>query len=410
MRGHIPALDGLRGVAILLVLAVHFRVPPADNGLDRAVGLALGLGWLGVDLFFVLSGFLITGLLLDAKGGSGYFGRFYMRRVLRIFPAYYLVLAFFLLVSHLPDMGGPLRSDGVTGREWWFWLYLSNVAMTLFGQPETVLGQGVIRTDPLAITWSLAVEEQFYLVWPVVVLLCSRQRLLSVCAVLLVLAPMIRGALLVGGVGAGFGLFGPYVLMPARMDSFAVGAGVALLARQPAVLSVLARCARMVAPLAGAFLLVIAVRRGPSFASGPMETAGFSIAAIGFGSLLVLALVNQRVSRWLEWPVLRAFGRYSYAIYLIHIPLARLIFPWLFPPLSPPPIVLGSHLVLQVVVWAVLLPAALLAGWLSWQLIERHFLALKRYFPYGSPRQETGAMAATSMGRGAAAPALSAQP
>jgi peptidoglycan/LPS O-acetylase OafA/YrhL len=381
MRAHLPALDGLRGLAILLVVLTHMRMPPMDGPLDQFVGFWLNAGWLGVDLFFVLSGFLITGILLDAKGGPGYFRRFYMRRVLRIFPLYYLALAvFFFVVPHLTDLGGALRSDGTAGREGWFWLYLSNVDITLHGWPETVLAPGVFRTDALVLTWSLAIEEQFYLVWPLVVLACSRRRLLGVCLALVVVAPIFRRILLVAGLGPA----GPYILMPSRMDGFAVGAGLALLARQPEGLTPLVRWARFVAPVAAIALVGIALERGSaSYSTWLMETVGFSVSAFGFGALLVLSQTSARVSAVFRWPLLRAYGRYSYAIYLLHVPLARLLLPWLFPP-NTPPIIFGSRLPVQLLADGVMFPAVLVVGWLSWYLFERHFLALKRFFPYGT--------------------------
>jgi peptidoglycan/LPS O-acetylase OafA/YrhL len=108
VRGHIPALDGVRGLAILLVLAVHIRVSPGDLWFDQAFDFVRSGGGIGVDLFFVLSGFLISGILLDSRGGPGYFRAFYFRRVLRIFPLYYLTLAVLFLV--LPHLDGLLQN------------------------------------------------------------------------------------------------------------------------------------------------------------------------------------------------------------------------------------------------------------------------------------------------------------
>jgi len=166
-------LDGLRGVAILLVLFLHFiigqGVPAPSVLVDWWFIGIVRAGWMGVDLFFVLSGFLITGILLDTKGSRHYFRQFYTRRVLRIFPLYYgsLVLFLILLPTLFPDdqVLHDLHADAV-----WFWTYLYNVKVAAAGfTPSSALGH----------FWSLAVEEQFYLIWPIVVLCLGRRHLLG---------------------------------------------------------------------------------------------------------------------------------------------------------------------------------------------------------------------------------------
>ncbi len=155
---HIPALDGIRGIAILVVMMHHFTVyggMASTNALDRAFRTLTLPGWVGVDLFFVLSGFLITGILYDAKEKRHYFRTFYMRRVLHIFPLYYVVLVIvFLIAPRLFTADAALQS--FTGEQWWYWTYLSNVSTALSGWHE-YLAFGHF--------WSLAVEEQFYLLW-----------------------------------------------------------------------------------------------------------------------------------------------------------------------------------------------------------------------------------------------------
>src|SRR5262245_30496387 len=181
-NSHIPALDGLRGLAILLVLLVHTYYPAGgiarhQSTLDRACLHVCGLGWCGVDLFFALSGFLITGILLQAKGGEDALRNFYLRRALRIFPLYYLVVLarLFILPGRAFD---PWESTS-------YLLYFSNfwrsahLAVTPF---DNFVGP----------TWSLAVEEQFYLLWPLLVFLLSRRSLLILCVVLLGAAPLAR--------------------------------------------------------------------------------------------------------------------------------------------------------------------------------------------------------------------------
>src|SRR5688500_13084668 len=131
---HIPALDGLRGVAILLVMSYHLTVMDRHAPLDRAIGEVLYWSWWGVDLFFVLSGFLITRILLDARSTGAPLRNFYARRALRIFPLYYaVVFAIFVLLPLVPHPTAQNLSD-VTGSQAWYWLYLSNIHMATIGQ------------------------------------------------------------------------------------------------------------------------------------------------------------------------------------------------------------------------------------------------------------------------------------
>ncbi|HVD60449.1 MAG TPA: acyltransferase, partial [Gemmatimonadaceae bacterium] len=174
-RGHILALDGLRGIAILLVVACHFvsNLHIAATGWARPFVIVAHAGWAGVDLFFVLSGFLITGILLDARGSGSYFKAFYARRVLRILPAYYgfLLVAFVILPAlHLGAGDNYMLARQHQG---WYWLHLTNVMMSL-----GAAGRGPY---PGTLFWSLAVEEQFYLLWPAIVALCSVRSLRRVC-------------------------------------------------------------------------------------------------------------------------------------------------------------------------------------------------------------------------------------
>ena len=164
-RQHLPELDGIRGLAVLTVILHH--------------GFGFELGWFGVELFFALSGYLITGILVDAKGrhrGWDYFRGFYGRRSLRIFPLYYLVLLLVLVV--LPGLWPMTFALFDPAREHaaWFWSYTQNV---LFAREGTIL-PGVFHL------WSLAVEEQFYLLFPLLIYLLSIGTLLWVVPLLCV--------------------------------------------------------------------------------------------------------------------------------------------------------------------------------------------------------------------------------
>src|SRR5260221_3218564 len=220
----IPALDGLRGVAILMVLLNHF-VPNrnyAPSHVMTWLSNAAQSGWAGVDLFFVLSGFLITGILIEAKVSPRYFRNFYMRRVLRIFPLYYgaLVLVFLLLPPlHVFDWSS-FRT--VWQNQLWNWSYCTNVGMWCadgrgFSSPQINLGH----------FWTLAIEEHFYLAWPALVITLPLRRLKSVCIAGVVLVPVARIVAVVALDASHLFFF----QTPRRADSLMLGALFAAMGR-----------------------------------------------------------------------------------------------------------------------------------------------------------------------------------
>ena len=166
-RQYYPALDGLRGLAILLVIFLH------NFGFMNY----FFFGWLGVDLFFVLSGFLITDILLNSLGKPNFLKNFYLRRIFRIFPLYYLVLVICLLI--IPRIGSlHLNTQYYTENQGWLWSYLQNW-LFIFKEPY---GDKILLH-----TWSLAVEEQFYLVWPLIILLIRKPKILLAFVLLLLI-------------------------------------------------------------------------------------------------------------------------------------------------------------------------------------------------------------------------------
>ena len=387
--GHIRALDGLRGLAILLVLLRHtsWRMEPT-TGASTAIYNLMRTGWVGVDLFFVLSGFLITGILLDAKGGPHYFRNFYVRRSLRIFPLYYAFLAGAFLV--LPLLANDAAIATLRESQPWLWTYLTNVLVSIEGPRATPLGMTHL--------WSLAVEEQFYLVWPAVVLWCSRRRLVAVCAWMAVAAFAVR-LLMVGADGQGD--YAGYMLTPARMDALGFGALLAVFIRDAAAWERVrrwgGRATAGIAVVLGA--LVVGHNGLPQFGAG-IQTVGYTLIALLSAATLAAVLLAPRggaLRRWFEAGWLRALGKYSYGIYVFHYPLL---------------IVVAGHYGFAEVpeLWGSEIPAQLLlttavglvsfgAAWLSWHLYEKHFLKLKRFFPMPAPAA-AGAPAAAADARG----------
>jgi peptidoglycan/LPS O-acetylase OafA/YrhL len=376
---HIPSLDGLRGLAILLVMLFHMTLLGTLPGsmdlnfhcaFDRLWFNIMEFGWCGVDLFFVLSGFLITGLLYDAKGGARYFSSFYVRRVLRIFPLYYLVVAFSLLVLPHIHNSKTQKFGHIAGDEIWYWTYLSNY----------IIAKKHFRHGILDVSWTLAIEEQFYLVWPAVVLLLSRVKLLWVCVGMIVSAIIVRTILFAHGVHP----IAIMALTPCRMDSLAVGAALAMLVRGPGGVDRWIFPAKIVGFISGLFLAVHWIVKGPSWDDSTFgQDLGYSLLAIFFGSVLCLSLRLKPRSfpnQLLNSTFMRQMGRYSYALYLCNFPIRALIRDGVYGP-SRFLTVFGSQMPGQLVFYGLAMSGSVIVAWLSWHLYEVHFLRLKRFFP-----------------------------
>src|SRR5208282_3024374 len=160
----LQSLDGLRATAIILVFFCHTKhLIPLVNPFTFYLSWYAGQGWMGVDLFFVLSGFLITGILLDTQQASNYFAGFYARRVLRIFPLYYLVLTTVIILGNLIHSPRVTATLPLPEDRWLYFCYMTNWLGLWKGH------WGTNYVNYLAHFWSLAVEEQFYLVWPLIV-------------------------------------------------------------------------------------------------------------------------------------------------------------------------------------------------------------------------------------------------
>ena len=372
-RGHLPALDGLRGIAILLVILHHAALPSADLS-HPVAGELLHLGFAGVDLFFVLSGFLITGILIDGRGGEGYYRVFYGRRLLRIAPAYYLFLAVTWLILPLltadPSFAPPpeVRADGGVHA-----VYGSNILFAVSGDP---------RWRPACHLWSLAIEEQFYLLWPLLVAALSPRALARLCAGMIAAALAVRLALVLAEAPH----WTVYSLTPARWDGLAMGALLALGWRGlPGGVLVQFHRIAIGLGLAGLYAVFL-VDGGLGKAGDAMEIWGYSALAFLFAGILIAALratPDSRLHRVLTWRWLRAIGAVSYAMYLWQM-LTRYAFrvfvmDWLEPQ--------AGFWLTQAASVAFVLATTFALAWLSWYLVEARFLRLKRHFPYAAAAQ-----------------------
>lgn len=382
-RSHVPALDGVRGLAILLVLVSHLMLFNNHTGswFGDSLSALRGLGWVGVDLFFVLSGFLITGILYDTLHDPHYFRSFYMRRFLRIFPLYYGFLFFLLLVS-------PVFHLTWGGRQYALFSYTQNIHV-LFQFQQFQLTPQVDLTH----FWSLAVEEQFYLFWPLVVFFVrDRRKLIVISLVLSVVALLLRIALW----SRGAAMLTIFSLTPCRMDTLLLGGCVALAVRGDG--GWIPR--RWMVPLAVTSAVVITVYTLWHLGSDMRDfffgaTFGYLVIALGCIGVLVAALEPASVAhRIFQWSFLRSLGKYSYGIYVLHIFVAYLFATmtsrllgtslriWLTPHLH-------SRALAVLVEFCVNAIAVFLAAYLSYHLYEVHFLRLKRYFGYRKTRAQT---------------------
>src|SRR3954453_14091705 len=204
-RGHIPALDAIRGLAIVVVTL--YRIGGGGDGPASAIGHSwlMALGQRGVDLFFVLSGFLITGILFDAKGKEHYFRNFYVRRALRIFPLYYAALVAAIVILPLFGSSYAVAFRPAVAAQAWLWLYGANLLQAI---------EGAWCLGPLNHFWSLAIEEHFYLLWPAVIYFASRRTAMGISGGLFLLSIVTRAVWLASGGND----VAAEVLTPLRMD------------------------------------------------------------------------------------------------------------------------------------------------------------------------------------------------
>lgn len=309
----IKELDGLRGIAILLVLLCHstFELHPSSPLLSRLLSIGR-LSWSGVDLFFVLSGFLIGGILLDARKSTRYFKTFYLRRAFRILPPYLGVLFLFLFRFVRPSAGamGAFSQNQIP--VFAYFTFTQNLWMARLG----TFGAGT-----LAATWSLAIEEQFYLTVPPLIRKLTRRKLTIFLLSMLATVPIIRTVLYFG---ARTGNFSDYVLMPCRADALSAGVLIALLTRNYRWWKV-AVAHRTLLNHAALLLFAVLATLTPwaTEFSGAMVTIGYSCLALFYGALLLIVLTgaNRTLTLVLRNRTLMKLGTLAYFTYLFHLSL-----------------------------------------------------------------------------------------
>lgn len=384
----IPTLDGMRGLAVILVLMFHFAWtfpgddPEAATSFLEKIAVRLHAfmwsGWIGVDLFFVLSGYLITrGLVAPSTKALGLrMKMFWMRRVLRIFPLYYAVVVVGTVVTL------ALGAQWVPGLP--YWLYMQNYSLAF--DPE------VMRWT--AHFWSLAIEEQFYFVWPVVALVVSRRKLIPTILILTLLTVGLRGFLTFKGADIpalanvfhdehGVAKF-VYRATFTRADGLLLGAFVAVTQREVThPVSFVWRRLRF--PLwvatACALLGLYAIANGLNDYDRRIIAIGYVMLALFFAASISLCadhLVGDRVRRFLSWAPLVSCGKVSYGMYIFHWPLVVLVVPYLLK-MQP-----GMSLPMQMAVNLGVIVGGITLMWVlasvSFRFFESPFLKLKGKF------------------------------
>jgi len=366
---HIPSLDGLRGLAVLGVVASHLFWGNPAGPWTAAIESITVFGAHGVDLFFVLSGFLITGILYDSLQEESYFRKFYARRCLRIFPLYYGVLIVLFLLT-------PLLHWDWNHTQWYFVLYLQNLPSAI----RLNHGAGQILDH----FWSLAVEEQFYLVWPLLVFfVAARARLMRLAFALCCAALLLRLVLIAHSVD--YNIINRGTL--SRADSLLMGALLALLLRGPAHDRILRFAPTVLYACVGVYgagLILYHYGIPAIWSRQTYNTVfvgfGFSILSLFSAALIAMCLRHGSfTARAFTSPTLRFFGKYSYGLYVLHgiAMFWRAPFRRLCESISPSKYLSigGSGLLIFILGTA--------AAFLSYNLYEKHFLKLKRYFDYG---------------------------
>lgn len=348
---HLLPLDGLRGIAIILVLFFHCcKIDFFPFKLLSA------FGWLGVDLFFVLSGFLITGILLDKKGKKYFFRNFFGRRFLRIFPIYYLTLAaVFLLIYFGKITFGD--TNYYLSNQIYFWTYTQNFLFAFgdWSQPTSLLNH----------FWSLAIEEQFYLFWPLLIAYTRRNSIVFVCLCFVLLSIVLRNIY----PEVPFA----YVFTLARLDTLAVGALAAFFIRYNRQLLNKITLPIALCTLSG-LLFIVFTTKEPSLANPYFLRIGYTLFAFFFGCLLLISLdkgrLGQLLSALLSIRFFRFFGKYSYGIYVYHFIFYLLFYEKIAVYFD----FMGNYF------FFVFSGIVVIFSLLSYHLVEEKFLKLKRYF------------------------------
>ncbi len=359
-RTYYPALDGLRGIAILLVVIYH----------NFSFLTFFRFGWMGVDLFFVLSGFLITDLLLKTKENGSFLKNFYIRRVLRIFPLYYLTLfIFFLLAPYFFSEKGPSTVfHYYEENKFWFWTYFQN---WLFVE------KGMAPVPYLSHFWSLAVEEQFYIFWPLIVFFVKDLSKLKKLSIILILIAIVFR--FYTRISFPDDVEKYYCSTLTRMDSLLIGGLLAIRLKEGLIIpTMFIKSVSCICVL----LLTLVFISGDSLRQDNLilSTVGYTCFAVFFSCVIYLFITaRESIISWFKGlHILNYIGKISYGIYVYHIPIY---------------LILGTQFSNVISTWANIdkgqtgicvsvlsLIFTLLASTASFYILEKPILSLKKHF------------------------------
>jgi len=358
----IKSLDGVRGIAILLVLFYHtylFSHIRSSHFADRVLTYLGKLSWSGVDLFFVLSGFLITRILLDSRDSPHYYKNFYIRRILRIFPLYYLylILVFFVFSIFLLPVKLSFKDQA------WYWFYLANYKCFFFRNNPVLLNH----------TWSLAIEEQFYLCWPIIVSLFVKNKLKRILIGIFIFSFLVR--LVLSMFGYEF-WFIRYIFF-AKIDLLSAGALLAVLYRE-SKLNLKDRKTRinLVWILVSSLVLFALLKL---LFHGGILLGSYLFTCVGIlcSYFIILALhvsPGSFIGKILSSRLLTLFGKYSYSIYLFHLCIVLALCKFILPKLQ---IFIYSSSLLWLTLFVLESGITLFISWVTYTFYERYFLDFK---------------------------------
>jgi peptidoglycan/LPS O-acetylase OafA/YrhL len=372
-RKYISGLDGLRAIAVTWVFFFH-AIPTlnwsSDSPIAKVLVLFSNTGWIGVQIFFAISGFLITNILINSKGKKNQLKHFFIRRSLRIFPLYFFTLAvLFIFTPYFFQM--PYWLAGTENHQSWWWLYAMNWIIPF------------VQSGGVTHFWSLAIEEQFYLIWPFIIIFTSRRVTLNVILFMILSAPIFRVLfyyLMPDTIGdiSDIARRAAYYFTICRWDAIAFGALLALLLREDQWIK---RIEKLTTPIILFSIVFIVVSTGVahSFRGVASGMGLFNQTVVSILTFIALfIIISQKyliLNRLLDNTLLKTIGKHSYAIYVFHLPILLLwksYFPETLKDLS------GLTLVLNLAChFIAIYILTFIAAKLSWFLLEHPFLKLK---------------------------------